>query len=172
VEGPVLRALLLLWIVQNILLAASAFGRLDLYMYAYGLTYLRLRAAIGMALLIAGMVLLGWQIWRGYSNGWTFRLFAALLVATFYIGSFVNFGNIIVSANLGRDGTQIDDAYVCKIGPLGAKARSKANFVACPISWHRHTPEGWRDWSWRMSRLTGYSPITILSDRDMGLPNS
>lgn len=170
--SPVLRALLLLWVLQNVLLAMSALGRLDLYMYAYGLTYLRLRAAIGMGLVIAGMALLGWQIWQRKPPYWTAKRFACLVLATVYFGSFVNFGHVIASYNLERDAGRIDRAYICQIGSLAAKALSDANMDTCGFAQNALAPKGWRDWGWRKARLHGYGPITVLSARDISQPNS
>ncbi|MGB5560142.1 MAG: DUF4173 domain-containing protein [Paracoccaceae bacterium] len=97
-----LRSLLLLWIVQNIILLTSALLRLELYVEAYGLTYLRIRAAIGMFLVLVGMILLIWQLSRAKSNLWLTSVFAAVIVAVKYVGSFVNFGYVIAAANLSN----------------------------------------------------------------------
>lgn len=65
---PLLKLLLLIWIFQNVFLVFSALTRLGLYVDVYGLTYLRVRAGIGMCLIMVGLALLAWQLWRKKSN--------------------------------------------------------------------------------------------------------
>ncbi len=110
------RPLLMLWVVQNILIACAALLRLDLYVHARGLTYLRLAAGIWMLLVIAGFLLALWQIFKIRSNRWLIKRCTILAAATLYASCFVNFGAIIVTANLamadGPDAIDIDGRYL------------------------------------------------------------
>ena len=61
-QSRLIRPLVLLWTGQNILLVISSMLRLDLYVAAYSLTYLRLAAFIWMVLVATGLLLILIQI--------------------------------------------------------------------------------------------------------------
>ena len=61
-QSRLIRPLVLLWTGQNVLLVVSSIFRLDLYVAAYSLTYLRLAAFIWMGLVAVGLVLMLIQI--------------------------------------------------------------------------------------------------------------
>ena len=61
-QSRLIRPLVLAWIGQNVLLVISSIFRLDLYVAAFSLTYLRLAAFIWMGLVAAGLLLILIQI--------------------------------------------------------------------------------------------------------------
>ena len=69
-QSRLIRPLVLLWTGQNVLLVISSIFRLDLYVAAYSLTYLRLAAFIWMGLVAAGLVLMLIQIKLKKPNSW------------------------------------------------------------------------------------------------------
>lgn len=131
-DHNLLRMLLILWIAQNGVLMISAILRLDLYIDAYGLTYLRLRAGLGMGLVAAGLMLLAWQILKDKSNGWMLTRLAVITGLTIYGGSFVNLAQVIAAVNLDRAVERsalydeprelIDITYLCNETPAGIRA--------------------------------------------------
>jgi len=158
-SAPLLNLLLLVWILQNIFLVSSAFTRLGLYVDVYGLTYLRVRAGIGMGLVVVGMGLLAWQIWFEKSNSWATTVFAGVCAATIYSGCFVNFGYMIARENLKREAEKIDAGYLCGNATLAMNAlqeyAEKTGTALCSYRMqHQITkPHGWRDWGLRDMRL-------------------
>lgn len=165
-----LRALLLLWIGQNVLLVISSLYRLDLYVDSYGLTYLRAYAAIWMGLVAAGLVSVVWQIARTLTNGWLVGVNAGLLAATLYASAFVNFAHLIAAHNLARNTEAIDFYYICDLGPDAAAALQSADPQAAaghcagyPIA---EGPQiaGWRDWGFRSWRIRRYLAATEMAD--------
>ena len=72
-QSRLIRPLVLAWIGQNILLVISSIFRLDLYVAAYSLTYLRLAAFIWMGLVATGLLLMLIQIisWKAQFPGWS-----------------------------------------------------------------------------------------------------
>jgi len=161
-ESKLLKSLLLIWIVQNVILVGAALLRLDLYVDAYGLTYLRLRAGIGMCLVVIGMVLLVWQLHRKKSNTWLTRVFSVIVVTIFYAGSFVNFSNVVAAENLSREGQKLDTEYLCRDTKDGMKAitdyTTQTNRKPCGV-WpltHEFATQNWRGWSYRSARLAAY----------------
>lgn len=158
---PLLRGLLALWLGQNILLVISSLYRLDLYVESYGLTYLRIGAAIWMALVATGLLLTAWQLWRGKTNLWLLGRNAALLVAVLYACCFVNFAALIAQSNLARfSGDDLDSAYLCSLGANAAAVIAAHDLqTGTPLcaSGGGQGPQihGWRDWgfrSWRVRR--------------------
>jgi Domain of unknown function (DUF4173) len=166
-----LRILLLAWLAQNVVLVVSALYRLDLYVQAFGLTYLRLSAGIWMALVAAGLGLTAWQILRQRSNAWLLVRCALLGLGTLYICAFINFAHIIASVNLQRPVR--DHAYLCSLGPNAAAA-----IRAFELTRHRvcvtpaHRIMGWRDWGFRTARVQGYVSDHPLPGTDLMKPRT
>jgi hypothetical protein len=161
-----MRPLMLVWLAQNVMLCGSAMMRLDLYVDAYGLTYMRIYAMIWMALVAAGLALTAWQVWRGRSIGWLVLRATLLGVGTLYVCAFVNFAQMIAEQNLSGF-RQTDWSYLCGLGPMAAGPMRMANGqlgmatemtradYSCPAL---VTPryDGWRDFSYRTWRVRGY----------------
>lgn len=159
-EQRLIRPLMLLWLAQNVVLTGAAAMRLDLYVEAYGLTYLRLYAMIWMALVALGLVLTGWQVLRNHAATWLIAQFAAVSVFTLYLCAFVNMTAVVAAQNLSRPAP--DMAYVCGLGPMAAGAL----LAAPPAGMTDRTGRGdgcaaqrppriesWRDWEFRSWRL-------------------
>ncbi len=164
-EHRLTRPLLILWLVQNVALCASAALRLELYMEAFGLTYLRLYALIWMGVVACGLGLTLWQILTRRSTPWLIARAAVLGLAVLYASAFVNFADIIARQNLARavdrPDVPIDHAYLCKLGPTAGAAilqqvrahpelRSKRAVHCGPLS--RPMPD-WRGWGFRQARV-------------------
>lgn len=156
---PVLRLLLTLWLAQNVLLVVSSLLRLELYIDAFGLTYLRVYAAIWMMLVAIGLVMTLVQLWRGYSNGWLVGMTAAIIAGTLYGASFVNFADGIARYNIARfrsdPTTEFDLLYLCSLGPMAAAAFADAPEIAgsCDSFLTEPTAATWRSWSYRQGRI-------------------
>lgn len=149
-----LKPLMLLWIGQNVALTASALLRLEHYVGLYGLTWLRLAAAIWMALVAAGLLLVAWQIGRARSNRWLLIRCTALGIGTLYLCSFLNFAAVVARVNLNHPA--LDMEYTCGLGPmaaaeLAAHPRGQVCLIAAPRI------AGWRDWGFRAARALRYT---------------
>ena len=153
-ERPALKPLLLIWLGQNVLLTLSALYRLDLYVRSFGLTYLRVHAAIWMALVAAGLALTLMQITAHKSNRWLLVRCAALGAGTLYLCAFVNFASLIASDNVARYRAITSD--LCDLGPTAvADIRATLpDFYDCTLSPPVIT--GWRDWGFRNWRVLDY----------------
>jgi Domain of unknown function (DUF4173) len=163
-EDRRLRRLLLLWLGQNVALTISALLRLELYVEAFGLTYLRLHAAIWMAVVAAGLGLTAWQVWRDRPNRWLVIRSAGLGIGVLYACSFVNFAAVIAAENLSRE--DFDGTYVCDLGPTAAAAIAASGRAFMAYSREDHDVHlckadppriaGWRDWGFRNWRVHRY----------------
>lgn len=120
--NPLIRRLVVLWIAQNVVLVASSMLRLYDYIDAYSLTRLRIAALAWMALVAAGLMLIGWRLLRDKSARWlinTNTAAAALLLGSY---AFVDTGAIAAQWNVRHarevDGTgaSIDLCYMAELG--------------------------------------------------------
>lgn len=122
------RALMYLWIGQNLLLVASSIWRTTLYVEVYSLTYLRVAAFVWMGLVAVGLVLLIVRFAANKTNHWLLNGNALALGSVLYAACFVNFGAIIADYNVrhcaevdGRS-VRLDYLYLVQLGPDAAPA--------------------------------------------------
>jgi hypothetical protein len=180
-RSRLVRALVFLWIGQNVLLVLSSILRLDLYVDVYSLTEWRCAAFVWMLLVAAGLVLIVARIVLDRSNRWLVWGNAAVLALTLYICSFVDFSaviarfNVMHSREIAGAGAPVDMAYLCSLGPaalpaldmLAAKASRQLPAVSmdnCRRSLElRHAVRmgDWRAWTFRDYRLKRF-----LDERD------
>ena len=170
-EHRAILPLLLLWLLQNMVLCGAAMLRLDHYVDAFGLTYLRLYALIWMGLVAAGLGLVAVQIMRNRSNLWLMAGCSLLGLGTLYLCSFLNFAQIIAAQNLARPRFDVD--YVCDLGPMAYGALHSA-IVATPGVHLQYSEtcaifsppsiEGWRDWGFRSWRVSRYAAATAIKE--------
>lgn len=161
-ERRLIRPLLMLWLVQNMVLCGAATLRLDLYVEAFGLTYLRLHAFIWMVLVAAGLGLALWQVLRTRSNRWLLVRGGVLGLATLYFCAMVNFAQVIAAENVTR--AEPDLWYLCGLGPMAAgpivesglgRVIGRSVYLGpCRIS--RPQVEDWRGWGFRTWRASRY----------------
>ncbi len=166
-ENRWLRPLMMLWLLQNVALCVSSALRLELYVTAYGLTYLRIYVMIWIGLVAVGLCLTAWQIWWRRPNGWLLVRCVALAVGVLYASAFVNFAAIIAHQNLRND-RPVDWDYIAAL-PDTASAEIAAarldgvpgmDYVAAPYP----VTEGWRDWGFRRWRVARNMARMIQND--------
>jgi hypothetical protein len=175
-RSPVIRALVLLWIGQNVMLVVSSILRLDLYVETYSLTYLRAAAFVWMLLVAIGLVLIVARIMLYRSNAWLVSRNLAALALTIYACGFVNFPGVIAAYNVAHSreisgqGERLDVDYLLSLGPQTIPALdfyikrqvpgvsrqvliSRRDAVA---DFHLNDMTDWRGWSFRGFRLKRY----------------
>jgi hypothetical protein len=122
-HSRLIRPLVLVWTGQNILLVVSSIFRLDLYVAAFSLTYLRLAALIWMLLVAIGLALMVIQIARRKSNSWLLTANAATLALVLYGCCFINAPRLVAAYNVehcrevGGAGPNLDLKYLLSLGP-------------------------------------------------------
>jgi Domain of unknown function (DUF4153) len=160
----------------------SSILRLDLYVAAYSLTYLRLAAFIWMALVAAGLLLMLIQIMLKKPNSWLVTANAATLALVLYGCCFLNAPWVVASYNVehcrevGGTGPNLDLKYLFSLGPqvLPALEPYVEGFRSDQdISALRMRPGNWRVWgfrAWRLERYLSNNPYTssYLSKSDKG----
>jgi hypothetical protein len=179
-RSRLVRALVFLWIGQNVLLVLSSMLRLDLYVEVYSLTELRCAAFVWMLLVAAGLILIVTRIVLDRTNRWLVWANAAVLVLTLYVCSLVDFSgtiarfNVMHSQEVAGTGQPADMAYLCGLGPaalpaldiLAAKTKANANgwlpqsgvYDCRQFLELRHAARAgdWRAWTFRGYRLKQY----------------
>ena len=172
-KSKVIRALVYLWVGQNVLLVASSILRLDLYVDIYMLTYWRIAAFIWMGLVALGLILIVARILLGRSNQWLIGTNLMALTIVLYGCSLVNFDAFIADYNVAHSreasgkGVQIDIDYLLTLGPQALPAIDRvialqpAASAGCLVSQRDRLVEqlrrdlAWRSWgfrSWRLQR--------------------
>lgn len=178
-QSKLIRPLVLLWVGQNILLVISSIFRLDLYVAAYSLTYLRFAAFIWMVLVAIGLVLILIQIELKKSNGWLLSANAISLVLALYACCFINMPYLVASYNVQHSqeiagaGPKLDLCYLGSLGPQAEPALrphlkqipalehviSRGRNANHRLGYH----ENWRAWgfrTWRLERYLANNPYT------------
>jgi len=191
-QSGLIRPLVLVWTGQNILLVLSSILRLDLYVAAYSLTYLRLAALIWMGLVAAGLLLMLIRIALKKPNSWLVTANAATLALVLYGCCFLNAPRVVASYNVehcrevGGTGPNLDLKYLLSLGPQVLPAldpRLQQIPALQPyvegfrfdqdISALRMRPGNWRAWgfrAWRLERYLSNNPYmpSYLSKSDKG----
>jgi hypothetical protein len=178
-NSKLIRPLVLVWTGQNVLLVISSILRLDLYVAAFSLTYLRLAAFIWMGLVAAGLLLMLIQIFLRKSNSWLVSANAATLALVLYGCCFIDAPLLVASYNLqhcreiGGAGPAIDRRYLRSLGPKALPAL-EAHMAQLPLlgaivadnrdSLHSvNRSANWRAWgfrTWRLERYLANNPLT------------
>jgi hypothetical protein len=189
-QSRLIRPLVLAWTGQNILLVISSILRLDLYVAAYSLTYLRLAAFIWMGLVAAGLLLILLQIILRKPNSWLVSANAATLALVLYGCCFINAPWLVATYNvehsreIGGTGPNLDVQYLGSLGPeaqlvleshrreVPALLRTMDLQFPDARDFFAHS-ENWRAWSfrtWRIKRYLANNPDTPsnLSNSDKG----
>lgn len=154
-----MRAALLVWMAQTLLLVLSSLMRLELYIEVYGLTRLRLSAGIWMALVAASIGMVIWQILRNRTAGWLLMRGTMLALATLYACMFFSFDRAIAQYNLNHD-VPLDEAYICGLGSAALPAieaySARQDLRLCLGDWIRQPQppvlRDWREWGFRKAR--------------------
>lgn len=191
-NSRLIRPLVLTWIAQNILLVISSILRLDLYIAAFSLTYLRLAALIWMGLVAIGLVLILIQIvWRK-SSAWLLSSNAIAAALVLYGCCFLNAPWLVATYNVehcrevGGTGPSLDMRYLTSLGSAQTLPPVEAHLAHFPetrslsmdyrISPDRNyfaRPGNWRAWgfrTWRLERYFANTPPERLNtlDQDKG----
>jgi Domain of unknown function (DUF4173) len=189
-HSRLIRPLVVLWTGQNILLVISSIFRLNLYVAAFSLTYMRLAAFIWMALVAIGLVLILVQIERKKSNSWLLSANALSLALALYGCCFINAPWLVASYNVEHSleiagtGPNLDLQY---LGSLGSQAEPalrphvkqmpqlQSVIYTCRHAYYSPYSGNWRAWSfraWRLKRYLSNNPDTSPNPPDnSGSPN-
>jgi hypothetical protein len=177
-RSGLLRALVFVWIGQNILLVLSSIMRLELYVATYSLTLWRVAAFIWMGLVAGGLVLVVFRILMRWSNAWLIGATLAMLLVTLYGCCFVNFSRLIATYNvtharqLNTGCRDLDAAYLGGLGAeiipvIDAIEKTQPGGHLCTIHFlhqrrstlaneHNSRMADWRAWTFRRWRLSRY----------------
>ncbi|AHE56896.1 DUF4173 domain-containing protein [Sphingomonas sanxanigenens] len=166
------RALLVLWVIQNLLLVASSMLRTIDYVQAFSLTELRISALLWMLLVGIGLVLICWTILRGRSVGWLVNANVATAGLLLTGACFVDLSAVAAHWNVshareaGGNGPSVDICYLARLddaavvplirleqraGRAGFRAEVAGQRVISLANLERNQRD-WRTWTWRNAR--------------------
>jgi len=183
-RSPPIRALVYLWIAQNVWLVTSSILRLDLYVAVYSLTYWRVAAFVWMVLVAVGLVLILTRIVRGHSTAWLIGANVVSLALALYVCASANLASVIAHYNVRHSfeptgqAAKLDVQYLFDLGAQAIPAvdellaRPRSAPTAYNInglsywretlaSQHRTNMRDWRAWSywdWELTRYLERSP--------------
>jgi Domain of unknown function (DUF4173) len=189
-DSRLIRPLVLAWIGQNILLVISSIFRLDLYIAAFSLTYLRIAAFIWMGLVATGLALMLIQIVYRKSNAWLLSANAMSLALVLYGCCFLNapwlvaYYNVEHCREVGGSGPNLDMEYLTSLGSPQTLPPIEAHLKQFPAvrllsTAYRESPDrnflsrrgNWRAWTfrrWRLERYFANTPGTSFNSPDNG----
>lgn len=179
-QGRLNRALVYLWIAQNILLTASAAWRLNLYVDVYSLTRLRFAAAVWMLLVGLGLVWICLRIVARQSNQWLINANVLTLLAVLYACAWLDVSGCVARYNVRHcheyrgAGPNLDLNYLSRLGPSAMPAlqwmennapddafKYRVNeTLACLNAELQTKLANWRGWTLQRRRL-GKLRVTI-----------
>lgn len=166
-EGRLLKPLMMVWLLLNVMLTLSSIYRLNMYVDAYGLTYLRVRAGIWMVLIAFWLGLIAAQIIAEKKNGWLLLRSFGMGAITIYVCCFLNFAYIIAAFNAEHHRTSF--RYTCRLGSTASAILLTApKYKNCNVS--RPHIKGWRDWGFREWRVARY--VEQMRKLEVGYENS
>lgn len=162
--NPIIKILLAIWVMQNAVLLCLAAWRLAEYTDSHGLTYLRIYAGIWMAMVLAGLGMVGFDLWHPQDDGWLIRWNWRLTLGVLYGVCFVSFSSIIVHNFADRNvaGKPFDTYYLCselsdEAGyVIMAVHRTQRDFPHCRdvyLPYRLIAARDWRDFDLRLWQL-------------------
>jgi hypothetical protein len=171
-RSRLVRAMLLLWIAQNLFLVASSALRTWDYVQVYLLTPLRIAALAWMALVAVGLVLICWRLLRDRSAAWLLNanaLAAALVLAgcsVIDLGAISAAWNVRHARELGGTGAAMDVCFLYRLGDASVVSMAEIGREPLPPALRGHLAytlgnkldvlrrrqSDWRSWSFRGAR--------------------
>lgn len=164
-DHPATRLLAIACALLLIGFLADAGRRLVLYIEADDLTVQRLSVIAFLALVAAGLGLLGWKIAGDKSLQWLLGANALAVVVLFYVVQFIDFRAIAADYNADRwiedrqSGRTLDARYLERLGPSAWPALARVSrvdpaylpYYAAALS--RRRDHSWQAWQWQTARL-------------------
>ncbi|MDB5431231.1 MAG: hypothetical protein JWP35_2347 [Caulobacter sp.] len=178
---PLVRWLVIAWIVQTVFLVASSIHRTQIYVDSYSLTRVRIFALVWMGLTAMGLGLILWRMLRGKSAAWLLNANALALGLVLVAAAAIDTGEAAASWNVrhareaGGQGVELDLCYLIDLGPAALvpltqlEARPLAPAFRGRIDWARQVAlaeverrqADWRGWTWvNANRLRSARAIT------------
>jgi Domain of unknown function (DUF4173) len=180
-QSRLIKPLVLVWVLQNIILVATSFFRLNMYVALYSLTSMRVAAFIWFGLVAFGLILIIVMIIQKKTLHWLIARNALVLATVLFGCCFMNFDNFVARYNIDHSRMMRDVGPVLDfrhLQSLGKRAIPAMDRLLDDVPSHRRfawsaelselsqtremiakqhsaSIEGWRSWgfqSWRLQR--------------------
>jgi hypothetical protein len=167
-----IRALVIVWVLQNLFLVASTALRTWDYVQAYSLTPFRIAAMLWMALVAAGLVLILWRLLAAKSSSWLINANLLAAGAVLALCSVVDLSAVAAAWNVrhareaGGEGVALDLCYMRNLSggaivslaeleqrPLTPGFRDRVAYTRRLLTADlARSQAAWRGWRWRDAR--------------------
>ena len=169
---PLIRRLVVLWVLQNLLLVASSMLRTVDYVEVYSLTVLRIAALAWMVLVAVGLGLICWRLLKAKSGAWLVNANTLAVGVVLTLATAVEFSSVAAAWNVrnalevnGR-GASLDVCYLQRLGPAALVSLAQLEqrpldpVTRARVAGARSEVQGrlearqadWRGWTWRGAR--------------------
>ncbi len=180
-RNSVIRALVVVWVGQNLFLVASSILRLLDYVEAYSLTLLRISALLWMGLVGLGLILITWRMLRKKSIAWLVNSNGIAALGLLAGCSAADLSGVAATWNvenareIGGKGVRLDLCYMNSLGssallPLIAfEAKLPAGDLKARVGRVRQQilhdvrlqQSNWQSWTWREARRLAELPVGL-----------
>lgn len=99
---PRLRRLAWIWSAENLVLAATVYNRLHIYVAFNGMTRMRTVALFGVAAVVAGVILVVWKILHRHDFVWLVRRHLTALAVVVYLFALTPVDALVHTYNVNR----------------------------------------------------------------------
>ena len=185
---PAVRALVMMWVGQNLFLVASCLLRMADYIEVYSLTRMRIVAMVWMVTVAIGLGLICWRVLRNRSATWLVNsnVAVALLVCAGFgivdLGAIAANWNVRHAREVDGHGAALDLCYLDSLNgaaavPLvrleqsvsDAAFRQRIGVVRGRVIFKLEQQQAdWLTWRWRDARRL--QRITVIDDTAISLP--
>lgn len=101
-KNKLLKALVYLWILQNVLMLCSAAARNGLYIGEYGLTYKRIGVYVFLLLTIVGLLTTYIKVWKAKTNYFLIRINSWVVYVVLVMACWLNWDLFITRYNMDQ----------------------------------------------------------------------
>jgi hypothetical protein len=99
---PRFRRLAWIWSAENLVLAATVYNRLHIYVVFNGMTRMRTVALFGVSAVVAGVILVVWKILHNHDFVWLVRRHLAALALVVYLFALTPVDALVHTYNVNR----------------------------------------------------------------------
>lgn len=153
------RSLIVIWLGQTLLLCLSCFARLDIYIDAFGLTWLRVIVVTSTCMVVLGLIFILPRLYGKRSHAWMIRSNIFMVLVVLNALGIANIDRLIAIQQIERaeriavrtTGATLDTYYLCQLGLGAAPILNESGRVHCIGNFRERIESNhshWQNWTW------------------------
>lgn len=153
------RSLIVIWLGQTLLLCLSCFARLDIYIDAFGLTWMRVIVVISTGMVVLGLTFILPRLYGKRSHAWMIRSNILMVLVVLNALGVANIDRLIAIQQIERaeriavrtTGSTLDTYYLCQLGLGAAPILTESGRVDCMEDFRERIESNhthWQNWTW------------------------